>query len=96
MSNDNTQDDAEPSLASSGSHRDGMVARLRSWRDERGYPTPGEMMDEAADEIERLRLTDEERAFFVLHMERLVWWGHSCPVSRKELETVRGLFERLS
>jgi hypothetical protein len=41
-------------------------------------------------------LTDEERAFFVLHMERLVWWGHSCPVSRKELETVRGLFERLS
>jgi hypothetical protein len=38
-----------------------MVARLRSWRDERGYPTPGEMLDEAADEIERLRLTDEER-----------------------------------
>jgi hypothetical protein len=31
-----------------------MVARLRSWRDERGYPTPGEMMDEAAQEIERL------------------------------------------
>jgi hypothetical protein len=38
-----------------------MVARLRSWRDERGYPTPGEMLDEAADEIERLRLTDAER-----------------------------------
>jgi hypothetical protein len=31
-----------------------MAARLRSWRDERGYPTPGEMLDEAADEIERL------------------------------------------
>ena len=70
-------DAAEPSLASAGSHGDGMVARLRSWRDERGYPTPGEMLDEAADEIERLRanlrladagftlgpptLTDEER-----------------------------------
>jgi hypothetical protein len=38
-----------------------MVARLRSWRDERGYPTPGEMLDEAAAEIERLRLTDAER-----------------------------------
>jgi type II secretory pathway component PulM len=25
-----------------------------AWKDERGYPTPGEMMDEAAQEIERL------------------------------------------
>ncbi len=61
MSDDNTQGAAEPSLASAGSHGDGMVARLRSWRDERGYPTPGEMLDEAADEIARLRLTEEEK-----------------------------------
>ena len=61
MSDDSTQGVNEPSPASAGSHGDGMVARLRSWRDERGYPTPGEMLDEAADEIERLRLTDEER-----------------------------------
>jgi hypothetical protein len=61
MSDDNTQGGAEPSPASDGSHGDGMVARLRSWRDERGYPTPGEMLDEAAAEIERLRLTDAER-----------------------------------
>ena len=54
MNDDNTQGGAEPSPASAGSHGDGMVARLRSWRDERGYPTPGEMMDEAAQEIERL------------------------------------------
>ncbi len=63
MNTDNTRGAAEPSLASAGSHGDGMVARLRSWRDERGYPTPGEMLDEAADEIERLRLTDAERTF---------------------------------
>jgi hypothetical protein len=55
------QDAAEPSPASAGYHGDGMAARLRSWRDERGYPTPGEMLDDAADEIERLRLTDPER-----------------------------------
>jgi hypothetical protein len=54
MSNDNTQDGAEPSAASAGSVVNGLAVRLMAWKDERGFPTPGEMMDEAAQEIERL------------------------------------------
>jgi len=45
-----------------------IIEEIRGWRDERGYPTPGEMLDKATDEIarlraevERLRLTDAER-----------------------------------
>jgi hypothetical protein len=34
---------------------DDITTRLKAWKDERGFPTPGEMMDEAAAEIERLR-----------------------------------------
>jgi hypothetical protein len=90
MNTDNTQGTTEPSLASAGSHGDGMAARLRSWRDERGYPTPGEMLDEAADEIERLRLTDEEReaisAMAVL-LEKHGW--------REEAAVFGGLRDRL-
>jgi hypothetical protein len=54
MSDDNTRDAAEPSLASDGSVVNGVAVRLMAWKDERGFPTPGEMMDEAAQEIERL------------------------------------------
>ena len=32
-----------------------IVERLRKWEDRRGNVTPGELMDEAAAEIERLR-----------------------------------------
>ena len=45
-----------------------ITERLRKWKDERGYPTAGEMLDEAAAEIARLvaeverhRMTPEER-----------------------------------
>jgi hypothetical protein len=55
MNTDNTQDGAEPSLASAGSVANSVASQLAAWRDERGYPTPGEMMDEATQEIERLR-----------------------------------------
>ena len=102
MSNDNTQDGAEPSLASAGSQpvawgavaSDGsVVCMMRRRADVASYVVDGTPIVPL---YRSPTLTDEERAFFVLHMERLVWWGHSCPVSRKELETVRGLFERLS
>jgi hypothetical protein len=52
MSNEN--ETAEPSGASAGSVVNGVAVRLMAWKDERGFPTPGEMMDEAAQEIERL------------------------------------------
>lgn len=45
-----------------------LVERIRKWRDERGFPTPGELLDEAAAEITRLtaeverhRMTPQER-----------------------------------
>jgi hypothetical protein len=41
-----------------------IVTRLRQWQDRREDPTPREVMDEAAAEVERLRLTKAER--FVL------------------------------
>jgi hypothetical protein len=46
-------------------------------------------------EVERLRLTDAERAFLKLHAQRLVGWSRSSDESKKELVTVRGLLERL-
>jgi len=41
-------------------------------------------------------LTEAERAFFELHIERLKWWSHSSPESRAELEIVLGLYTRLT
>jgi hypothetical protein len=62
MSDETTpQGDSAMSPASAGSVASDIVGRLVAWRDERGFPTPGEMMDEAAAEIARLRLTDAER-----------------------------------
>lgn len=70
-----------------------LAKRLRSHADEvldPGYPYYGtpEMVREAADEIERLRLTDEERA-------ALQWFAHyGLPEHRAA--AIRGLLERLA
>jgi hypothetical protein len=48
------QDGKAMSPASAGSVVNGVAVRLMAWKDERGFPTPGEMMDEAAQEIQRL------------------------------------------
>ena len=70
-----------------------LPARLRKHADEvldPGYPYYGtpEMVRDAADEIERLRLTDEERA--ALH-----WFAHyGLPEHRAA--TLRSLLERLA
>lgn len=55
MSIENKQDAAEPSPASDGSVLVDIVDRLCGWRDEHGFPTPGEIMDEAVSEIRQLR-----------------------------------------
>jgi len=46
-----------------------IVDRMNKWQDKRGFPTPGEILDEAAAEILRLRaevkqhrMTRKERA----------------------------------
>jgi len=67
-----------------------ITDRLRAWKDERGYPTAGEMLDEAAAEIERLvaeverhRMTEEERAY----ADRVVGYMHAFgPSDARELE----------
>lgn len=38
-----------------------LTARLRRWSHDVDVPPASDLMDEAADEIERLRLTDQER-----------------------------------
>ncbi len=64
-----------------------IVARLRDWRSLH-LTRLGGLFDEAADEIERLRLTDAER--------KAVEWAVETWVCRPELKaTLRGLLERL-
>jgi len=68
-----------------------LPARLRKHAEEvldPGYPYYGtpEMVREAADEIERLRLTDEERA--ALH-----WFSH-YGLPERRAAALRGLLER--
>ena len=68
-----------------------LASRLRQHADEvldPGYPYYGtpEMVREAADEIERLRLTDEERA--ALH-----WFSH-YGLPERRAAALRGLLER--
>jgi hypothetical protein len=78
-------DTNERSVASLGSRREDIIDRLRKWKDERGFPTPGELMDEASCEIERLRLTSAERT--------IIQWAAAAmrPDCRA---TLRGLLER--
>ena len=60
-----------------------------------GYPyyrTP-ELVREAADEIERLRLTDEERE--AVRFFSKIDGPHNVPVANKRAATLRGLLERL-
>jgi hypothetical protein len=61
METDNMTDDARDSSASRGSHGSGITERLRGWARADDSVWPSELMGEAAGEIDRLRLTDEER-----------------------------------
>jgi hypothetical protein len=80
-------DTNEPSPASAGSHGADITTRLRRWTHSVDAVFASDIMDEAADEIERLRvnlrladagftlgspaLTDEERAAIALAKSRL-------------------------
>jgi hypothetical protein len=83
MDNDNTQDGAEPSLASAGSHNTHMAtARLsaaNAWLQE---------------EIKRLRLTDEERTAIEVAAGDYLY--HQDPGGRAQhiRQTLLGLLER--
>jgi len=82
MSNDNTQDGAEPSPASAGSHSTHMAtARLsaaNTW---------------LQDEIRRLRLTAEERE--AVEYVELLLKCESHPVCSRHVDTLRSMLRRL-
>lgn len=67
-----------------------IVARLRRWTHAVDAAPASDLMDEAADEIERLRLTDAER-------EAVKWfacYGVDRPLGHST--TLRGLLKRLA
>jgi hypothetical protein len=82
MSTDNTQDGAEPSLASDGSHNTHM-AMVRMW-------AANTWLQE---EIKRLRLTDAERE--AVRFFSKIDGPHNVPVANKRAATLRSLLERL-
>ena len=67
-----------------------IVERLRAWVHTVKAVPASDLMDEAADEIERLRLTDAERECLV--------WAEDIAGNCEEfdrVEVLRGLLERL-
>jgi len=65
MNTDNTQDGAEPSPASAGSHGDPLSVCCRHLANSQA------IIERKNAEIERLRLTDEEKAAIALAKSRL-------------------------
>ena len=76
MNTDNTNRDAEPSPASAGSRPFPKVAPDRLLEILRMNCESGDILcGDAADEIERLRLTDEEREAVSFFAEAGVYWA---------------------
>ena len=97
MSDETAPQDAKAmSPASAGSVASDIVGRLVAWRDERGFPTPGEMMDEAAAEIARLRITDAEREALrkVLRLLREGFFRDSSIELVQAASVIDGLLDR--
>lgn len=66
---------------------DDIVKRLRRWSHDPHGPAASDLMDEAAEEIERLRLTAEER--------KAVEYAEGMTINSDVANTLRGLLERL-
>jgi len=109
MNTDNTQDGAEPSLASAGSRKQDITARLRRWAHSVDAVSASDIMDEAAGVIEKLRrrlrlldaavrsqptLTDEEREAIACAAESYADNDDDEDCARVAA-TLRGLLERL-
>lgn len=69
---------------------DDLVRRLRRWTHDVDAAPASDLMDEAADEIERLRLTDAEREA----LEFVTVRGHVA--GQEDAAALRGLLERLA
>jgi hypothetical protein len=92
------KDDAEQSIPSRGSHGSGITERLRGWAKADDSVWPSELMGEAAGEIDRLRLTDEEREAMsraAVHYERQ-YHDYRDPADEDAAKTIRGLLARLN
>jgi len=68
-----------------------IVVRLRNWRG-RHLAHCGELFEQAADEIERLRITDAEREAVEWALRLL--GGAADSVAYARIETLRGLLEK--
>jgi len=92
MNTDNTQGGAEPSLASAGSHGVDITTRLRRWTHSVAAVAASDIMDEAADEIERLRgyrdMAEADRVVAVLAAERL----RITPKERDAIQTAMNAY----
>ena len=69
-----------------------IVTRLRTWVHAVDAVPASDLMDEAADEIARLRLTDAEREAIADAADR---YAEVTPESAETAATLRGLLERL-
>jgi hypothetical protein len=88
MSDDNTRDDAEPSPVSAGSRPFPKVSPKRLLEILRMNCESGDILcGDAADEIERLRLTDEER-------QVIEWCIFQQSVPQRKAVTLRALLSR--
>ena len=93
MSNDNTQDGAEPSPASAGSHGDqcrcGLATRLVG--DGCEHCNPAMMIDILREQVAEMRLTDAEREAIERAMNTVkMFHGYD----RKITKSLRGLLQR--
>ena len=68
-----------------------IVTRLRRWTHDVNAAPASDLMDEAADEIERLRLTDAEREALSSVLVRLC-----CDMTTDDRHTLVGVLERLA
>jgi len=76
-----------------------LVTRLRRWTHDANAVPAGDLMDEAAAEIDRLRLTDAEREAIQWASDTLcVGWGDLTPDDkdrcRTAADTLRRMLER--
>jgi hypothetical protein len=91
MSDDNTQDGAEPSPASAGS-RGGILDEAREWlaRSRAAKPLPSERIISSL--MVHATLTDAERSAIVWCVEMAATTATECD---EELAALRGLLDRL-
>lgn len=72
-----------------------VVTRLRRWTHAVDAAPASDLMDEAADEITRLRLTDAERQAVKAAIECCEDITYGSPDEPEAAATLRGLLERL-